>query len=186
LKQFIFITILCCFISCNEREKATLVLFKEHSQLQLNNGVLYYNDAPFNGTLKSFNEVNQTRNTTNYMHGKKDGEERKIDQNGTLAELRYYKNGLKVGVHKAWRKNGQQLFEYPYNNLGRYHGAMKEWYANGQLVRLFNYVDGKEVGPQKMWLSNGNIKANYTVVHGERYGLIGLKKCYSLKTNDEK
>ena len=186
MKQFIYIAILCCFISCKEGEKAQLVLFEEHTQLQLNNGVLYYNDAPFNGTLKSFNKVNQTKNTVNYLNGKKEGEERKLFQNDSLAELRFYKNGLKVGLHKAWRESGQQLFEYPYSNQGVYHGTIKEWYANGQLVREFNYINGKEVGSQKMWLSNGNIRANYTVVNGERFGLIGLKKCYSVKTNNEK
>ena len=186
MKQFIYIAILYCLVSCNESKKAHLVLFEENKQLKLDNGVLYYNDALFNGTLKSFNEVNQTKNTANYLNGKKNGEERKLFQNDSLAELRFYKNGLKIGIHKSWRENGQQKFEYPYNNEGVYHGTIKEWYANGQLVKEFNYVNGKESGSQKMWLSNGNIKANYTVVNGERFGLIGLKKCYSIKINDEK
>jgi len=162
------------------------VLFEENKRLELNNGVLYYSSTPFNGTLKSFNEVNQTKNTTNYVSGKKEGIERKLYLNDSLAELRFYKNGFKIGVHKGWRENGKQKFEYPYSNQGVYHGTIKEWYVNGQLVREFNYVHGKEDGSQKMWLSNGNIRANYTVVNGERFGLIGLKKCYSVKTNDEK
>jgi antitoxin component YwqK of YwqJK toxin-antitoxin module len=162
------------------------MLFEENKQLKLNNGVLFYNNTPFNGTLKSFNHVNKTKNTVSYLNGKKEGAERKIFLNDSLAEIRFYKKGLKVGVHKGWTRKGQQMFEYPYSKNGVYHGAIKEWYDNGQLVRVFNYVNGKEAGSQKMWLSNGNIRANYTVVNGERFGLIGLKKCYSVKTNDEK
>lgn len=177
---------LIVFASCEKNEAPYLVLFKENKQLRIVNGVLYYNNAPFNGTLKSFDAVNQTNNTASFLEGKKEGEERKYFLNDSLAELRYYKKGLKIGKHKSWRTNGKQKFEYPYNNKGVYHGTIKEWYPNGQLVREFNYVDGKESGSQKMWLSNGNIKANYRVVNGERFGLIGLKKCYSVKTNDEK
>lgn len=174
-----------CFISCSERGKSHLVVFEENKQLQLNNGVLFYNNMPFSGLLKSFDKINQTKNRVYYLDGKKDGEERNLFQNDSLAVLRFYKNGLKVGVHKSWRENGQQKFEYPYNNQGVYHGTIKEWYANGQLVREFNYVNGKESGTQKMWLHNGNIRANYTVINGERFGLIGLKKCYSVKINNE-
>ena len=163
-----------------------LILFEENTQLELKNGVLFYNHLLFNGVLKSFDEVNQTYNVTSYVSGKKDGEERKLFQNDSLAEIRFYKEGKKVGIHKSWFENGQQKFEYPYNQKGFYQGALKEWFPNGQLIREFNYVDGKESGTQKMWLENGNIKANYTVVDGERFGLIGLKKCYSVNTNDEK
>ncbi|MFT5761763.1 MAG: antitoxin component YwqK of YwqJK toxin-antitoxin module [Polaribacter sp.] len=170
------------FVSCEKNEKPHLVLFKENKELQIVNGVLYYYDAPFSGTLKTFDEVNQTNNVARYLNGKKDGEERKLFKNEALAEIRFYKKGEKVGVHKSWFENGQQKFEYPYSQNGVYHGTMKEWYPNGKLVREFNYVKGKESGSQKMWLSNGNIRANYTVVNGERFGLIGLKKCYSVKT----
>jgi len=172
--------------SCEQKVGGQLILLAENKQLSTQNGVLYYNDTPFSGTIKKFDDVNQTKNSTHYLKGKKEGEERKLFLNDSLAEIRFYKNGFKVGIHKSWFENGQQKFEYPYSNSGFYSGTMKEWYPNGQLVRAFNYVNGKESGSQKMWLSNGNIRANYTVVNGERFGLIGLKKCYSINTNDEK
>lgn len=163
-----------------------LILLAENKQISTQNGVLYYNNAPFSGTLKTFDDVNQTNNVARYLNGKKDGEELKLFKNEALAEMRFYKKGEKVGVHKSWFENGQQKFEYPYSQKGVYQGTLKEWFRNGQLVREFNYAKGKESGTQKMWLSNGNIRANYTVIDGERFGLIGLKKCYSVKTNDEK
>lgn len=175
---------MCSFLSCIDSNNSHLVLFEENKNLELINGVLYYNTIPFNGTLKSFNSVNQTNNLVNYLDGKKSGKELKMFLNNSISEIRYYKQGIKTGIHKAWRTNGKQKFEYPYNDEGKYHGTLKEWYPNGQLVKEFNYMNGKESGTQKMWQSNSNIRANYTVINGERFGLIGLKKCYSINTNE--
>ena len=162
-----------------------MVLFEKDSELHMQNGVLYHQKSKFTGILKSFDPVNLTNNTVGYLHGRKEGEERKLFQNNELAELRFYRGGVKIGTHKSWRANRQQKFEYSYNNSGMYHGVVKEWYPDGQLLKEFHYFDGKEVGTQKMWASNGDIKANYTVVGGERFGLIGLKKCYPVAIKDE-
>ena len=178
--------LLVCIVSCKKNQEPQLVLFEENEHLELENGILFYKNQPFSGSLKYFNQVNQTNNIANYFQGKKHGEEKKYFLNDSLAEVRFYKNGLKVGIHKSWRKNGKPKFEYPYNNLGMYHGTMKEWYSNGQILKEFKYVNGKESGTQKMWQSNGNIRANYTVVNGERFGLIGLKKCYTINTDEDK
>ena len=45
--------------------------------------------------------------------------------------------------------------------------------------RDFNYINSKETGSQKLWYETGKIKANYEVINGERFGLIGLKKMLS-------
>lgn len=186
MKKIGYILFYICIFSCNKIEEKQLILFAENTHLITKNGVLFYNDLPYNGIIKTFDEVNQTNNTAHYLNGKKDGEERKFFQNESLAEIRFYKTGKKIGTHKSWFENGQQKFEYPYSKKGFYNGTLKEWYANGQQVKEFNYVEGKESGTQKMWLSNGNIRANYTVINGERFGLIGLKKCYSVNTTNEK
>ena len=186
MKKFIYIFLCLSLFSCKQRVGEQLILLAENKQLSTQNGVLYYHNMPYFGSIRSLDKVNQTTNITKYINGKKEGEEKKWYANSSLAEVRFYKNGNKVGIHKSWFENGQQKFEYPYSQKGVYHGTMKEWYLNGQLVKEFNYINGKESGTQKMWLSNGNIRANYTVVNGERFGLIGLKKCYSVKTNDEK
>ena len=85
--------------------------------------------------------------------------------------------------HLGWWEDGTPKFEYHFNTKGAYEGKRKEWYKNGQLVRDFNYVSGKEVGSQRMWAKNGKIRANYEVKNGERFGLIGLKKCYTVNAN---
>ena len=48
----------------------------------------------------------------------------------------------------------------------------------------FHYKNGKEVGSQRLWKADGSIKANYEVVGGERFGLIGLKKCYNMDISE--
>jgi antitoxin component YwqK of YwqJK toxin-antitoxin module len=184
-----FLLIACClfFLSCHEKEtESVLELNIDNPKLKIINGVVFYEKAPFLGIIKNFDEVNQTNNRAMYVDGKKDGVEEKRFLNEAIAEQRFYTDGLKSGIHKSWWKNGVLKFEYHFDNKGFYNGTVKDWYQNGQLVKEFNYVNGKEKGPQKMWLINGNIKANYTVVNGDRFGLIGLKKCFTVKTNNEK
>jgi antitoxin component YwqK of YwqJK toxin-antitoxin module len=152
---------------------------KGDAGLELKNGVLFYNNTPFDGILLEFDQINGTNNESNYVGGKKEGIERKVYTNNMLAEERMYDKGLKIGIHKGWYKDGSVKFEYHYGN-GMYDGSFKEWYQNGIPLKDFNYKKGKEYGSQKMWLSNGKIRANYVVKNGERFGLIGLKKCYSV------
>jgi antitoxin component YwqK of YwqJK toxin-antitoxin module len=187
LKHYLLIIGCLFFLSCNEKvEKNGFVLNGENLKLEMSNGIVLYDDVPFSGIIKNFDEVNQTNNSAVYVDGKKNGVEEKRFLNDAIAEQRFYKGGLKSGIHKGWWKNGILKFEYHFDEKGIYNGTVKDWYQNGQLVKEFNYVNGKEKGNQKMWLINGNIKANYTVVNGDRFGLIGLKKCFTVKTNNEK
>lgn len=48
----------------------------------------------------------------------------------------------------------------------------------------FNYENGNENGRQQLWKVDGTIKANYEVVHSERFGLIGLKKCNNVSDSE--
>ena len=180
MKKIYLIVVVVILNACDSAISQDPKLAIEGAGLVLKNGVLEYNNTPFKGMLTAYDEVNRTFNETNYIEGRKDGEERKVYKNKVVAELRFYKNGRKVGIHRGWYEDGSLKFEYYYNNQGVYDGSFKEWYKNGHLLKSFNYVRGKENGSQKMWLSNGNIRANYVVKEGERYGLIGLKKCYTV------
>jgi len=149
-------------------------------ELQLTNGVLYYKDDPFTGNIVSYYDAATLKSETLYENGRKHGYERQWLTNGELMESRYYLKGKKAGIHKAWWKNGNLKFEYYFNNIGEYNGTVKEWYATGQILRDFNYKNGIEAGSNKMWKLDGSLKANYEVVNGERFGLIGLKRCYQV------
>ena len=69
---------------------------------------------------------------------------------------------------------------YQFNNKGQYEGDIRDWFENGLPYRKMNYVNGKEVGSQKIWNNEGKIMGNYSVVNGERFGLVNFKNCYTV------
>ncbi|MGB2127952.1 MAG: toxin-antitoxin system YwqK family antitoxin [Flavicella sp.] len=163
-------------ISCNSVSPVQVVNI-EDIELSLSNGVVLYKSKIFTGTLvaKDFDGV--LSYTCNYVKGRKVGEEKKWYSNGQLESHRFYNDGVKVGIHKGWWPSGLPKFTLEFNTQGAYHGIVKEWFENGTLSKSFHYVNGKEEGGQQLYKPNGNIRANYVVRDGERYGLIGLKKC---------
>lgn len=58
-----------------------------------------------------------------------------------------------------------------------YTGDFKEWIASGLLIKHFHYKNGQEDGSQQLFYENGKIKANYVIINGKRYGLLGTKNC---------
>ncbi|WP_406683103.1 hypothetical protein N1F78_10440 [Seonamhaeicola sp. MEBiC1930] len=175
--------ILCLFSSCKKQEIIVLDVLNEN--LYLNNGVLEFINKPFNGKIQSSFSNGQLKSEVIYLKGKKQGIEKIWYANGELEVERNYYKGIKVGIHKAWWQNGTPKFLYHFNEKGEYHGNVKEWYADGILFKDFNYENGKEKGGQRLWKPDGNIKSNYEVVNGERFGLIGLKKCYTVTTDSD-
>ncbi len=176
------ICILLFISACTKTEK-NITVANTNPNLQLDNGVLLYNQKPYSGNIVSYYKNNNLKSDVKYKSGRKHGTEKQWYSNSNLAIERYYTKGIKTGIHRAWWDNGTQKFEYHFNTKGMYHGIHKEWYASGQIYRDFNYINGQEVGKQRLYKSNGTIKANYEVVNGERFGLIGLKKCKTVTIN---
>ena len=67
-----------------------------------------------------------------------------------------------------------------YFKNGEHNGEMTQWHKNGKVYKKFNYKSGFEEGNQKIWNDKGNLKANYDVIQGRRYGLKGIKNCKSV------
>lgn len=191
LKIKYLLYILVFLVSCNQKETRNTVdtnvqeRNRSDSQFDLDNGVLFYKKEPYSGIVNSFYKTGELKAKSVYFKGKRNGFYNGWYENGDVFFERFYKNGFKYGEHKGWYKNGQLSFVYYFNELGEYNGEIKEWYENGQLLRAFNYVKGREEGNQKMWQPNGKIRANYVTKNGERFGLIGLKKCYTINTENE-
>jgi antitoxin component YwqK of YwqJK toxin-antitoxin module len=176
----LLIGLVSMLVSC---EGEALVVDKLSTDFTLVNGVLYYQNNPFEGLLVSTYTDGSFKMKLQYVEGRKDGYEKQWHPNGELSQSRWYSQGIKVNNHLGWWQDGTPKFEYHFNIKGEYEGSRKEWYQNGQLVRDFNYTSGKEIGSQRMWTDSGKIRANYEVRNGERFGLIGLKKCYTVKTD---
>ena len=180
--KFLHIIILVIvFTACKNNNKLTLE--SSNDRLVTVNGILQYNKALFTGRLVSYYNEKKLKTEIFFTDGKKNGTEKHWFENGSLAIERFYENGFKVGLHKAWWENGNPKFEYHFNDKGEFHGDLKEWYQTGAILKDFNYKNGKEFGSQRLWKLNGSIKANYEVVSGDRFGLIGLKKCYKVTSD---
>ncbi|WP_339750968.1 hypothetical protein [Algoriphagus aquimarinus] len=179
----ILLLLLSVAISCTESEH--LFIQASNSELELENGVLYYLAKPFTGSVITTYPDGKLASEIQYEEGRKDGEEKNWYEDRTLALERSYSEGYKTGIHRGWWPDGTLQFEYHFNQTGEYNGAVKEWYANGQSLKEFNFVEGMEMGSQKLWQEDGRIKANYEVRGGERFGLIGLKKCHTLTENSD-
>ncbi|CAZ97394.1 hypothetical protein Q4603_20625 [Zobellia galactanivorans] len=178
--QAILFCLYFCLFSCSRED---LVVDKASAELELVNGVLYYQGKPFNGLLVSKYDASTFKMKSEYVEGRKQGYEKQWYPNGQLSQSRMYSEGIKTGKHLAWWEDGTPKFIYRFNEKGEYDGNRKEWYRNGNLILDFNYSNGKEAGSQRMWTDNGKIRANYTVKNGDRFGLIGLKKCYNVNAD---
>ncbi len=175
---YIFLIFLIAF-GC---EKSPNRLLKSDVNLHVENGVTMYMGKPFSGNIVTYHNTNALAYSCTYNHGRKHGKEEKWYVSGVLAMERFYNKGIKIGLHKGWWPNKNRKFEFYFNDKGAYQGTMKEWFEDGTLYRDFHYANGKEEGSQKLYQPNGNIRANYVVKDGERFGLIGLKKCDAIST----
>jgi len=101
---------------------------------------------------------------------------KKYYPNKQLMEYREFRNDMKNGKQISYWDNGNKRFEFIAVN-DAYEGELKEWDYNGNLFHLAHYKNGQEEGAQKLWYDNGKIRANYVILYGKRYGLLGTKNC---------
>lgn len=167
------------FFGCSEQNNLNVV-WDGGENFELINGVLHYNDELFSGELNEYHPDKQLKMKSKYHLGKLEGKSIKWFQGGSLCEERNYINGNKTGTHNGWWPNGTNRFVYHFNNEGQYEGNILDWFENGLPYRNMNYVNGKEVGLQKIWSNEGKIMGNYSVVNGDRFGLVNFKNCYTV------
>ena len=171
--------LLCCYLllqACREVDPSMHIVSASHTGIIWNNGIVHYNDQAFSGRLYQLHTTGDTAVVASYMNGRLHGWEYKWYPGGKLAEQRFYVNGKKEGIHEGWRADGSKRFEYHFSG-DEHEGVLKEWFDNGTLARLFHYSKGHEDGRQQMWWEDGRVRANYIVVNGERFGLVGQKLC---------
>ena len=161
-------------IATKKVNKAEAVNFK------IINGILMEGGTPFSGTLFTlFAETYDTSEIANYYNGKEDGEWKKFYPSKKLREKRFFKDGSKTGEYLVWWENGNQQMQY-FFVADEYQGICKEWSQTGFLNKIMTYKKGHEDGHQQWWYDNGKIKANYMIIDGRRYGLLGTKNCVNV------
>ena len=185
-KYLVFLLVL--LTSCNAEEtNKTKVIEKNSSDeyFSIKNGVVFYVGKPYTGIINSLYKTGELKSKSEYSKGKRNGYYKGWYIEGNKSFERFYVNGFKYGSHLGWYKNGKLKFSYHFNKEGAYDGEIKEWFENGQVFKIFNFKNGKEEGSQRMWQPDGKIRANFVTKNGERFGLIGLKKCYSVNIANE-
>jgi len=198
LKKRILLILLCnTLISCSHEDKAvqqtvamseikipSIERSRDDAGFKVMNGILFLDEHPYSGIVNEFYPNGNLKSKSENYQGKRHGYYFGWYPSGNRWFERFYTSGIKTGVHLGWFENKQQLFQYQFNNNGMYNGAVKDWHKNGVLAKHFNFKEGKEAGSQRMWEVDGKIRANFYTVNGERHGLIGLKNCGSVITNE--
>ncbi|MFT6715419.1 MAG: antitoxin component YwqK of YwqJK toxin-antitoxin module [Saprospiraceae bacterium] len=186
MKVSFSIFLITLLVSCTSNKTEMLEFTFQESEFEHINNLLNRNNKPFTGMLVAYFNESLIKSKRPYVQGLLNGQDFFWYPNGQLATSRHYTNGIKTGTHKGWWNDGQLKFIYPINNQGQYEGEVREWYKSGQQYKSFYFEKGKESGSQKLWKSDGRIKANYVIKNGHKYGLIGLKRCYTVRSDSSK
>lgn len=150
---------------------------KFSANISINNDTIFLNTIKYSGYLYQLQSNNRdTILVEGYVNGLQNGISKKWFANNKLMEQRFYFNGKKNGTHLAFWENGYKKFQFIAKD-DAYEGEMKEWNVDGKLIHLANYKNGQEEGTQKLWYDNGKIRANYVIIKGKRFGLLGTKNC---------
>ena len=196
--HYLFFLICISFLDCNQPKKEIMkktfekvdisqvpnyTIFDIDTLLRWQNGVYYYNNKPFSGSIISKYQSDTLKCIASYYQGKRHGVTKTFFTNGKLESERNYKNGIGYGRHFGYWENGNMKFDFIYYYDKR-EGLQKQWYENGNQYYELSFTDDKENGMQKAWRENGKPYINYEVKDGKRYGLQKSKLCYTLK--DEK
>ncbi len=170
------LVILICFVITQTSVQSSQVTSRNDNDRawHILQGVLHFHGQPFNGV--TVQHENGDSVYTSYVNGLQQGEERRYYSAGQRQSVRYFEQGKKQGLHKAWWPHGNLKFEYHFLD-DVHHGSAKTWHPNGQLASLFQYEHGYEMGLQQMWFDDGSVRAQYQMKNGRRYGWMGSKLC---------
>jgi antitoxin component YwqK of YwqJK toxin-antitoxin module len=173
--SFVVMFIVILSVWCCSYHEAYVPLSSQ--QITTHDDVVMYHGEPFNGVLFDlFPGTSDTAFIGHYKHGLHHGLLRKWYADKQLKEERYFREGKKYGRQISYWENGNMRFEFTARQ-DAYEGELKEWNREGTLIHLATFHNGQEEGPQKLWYDDGKIRANYVMIRGKRYGLLGTKNC---------
>ncbi|GGZ41062.1 hypothetical protein GCM10007049_37980 [Echinicola pacifica] len=152
-------------------------------QLYANEGLVYYQGAPFSGISVAYYPDGTKAVSIEYSEGKKEGKEYRWFENSLLSYEANYSQGKKNGASHTWWRNGQMRSSSHFKE-GIANGTQRQWYASGAKFKVIQIQDGKELGLQQSWRENGKIYNNYEVKDGRIFGLKRSKLCFQLKDGE--
>ncbi|NMH28528.1 toxin-antitoxin system YwqK family antitoxin [Flavobacterium silvaticum] len=167
--------VLLFFCSCSDEGKPQFYNI-DSTTISEEHGILYAKGKGLNGVVFQLTKNGDTIFRSQYKKGLPDGLWKNWFENGKLHEMRWFSNGSKTGDYTVYWENGTKKQQCHFEK-GEYDGSYSEWNSNGKLIRQMHYKNGYEKGSQKLFYDNGSIRANYVVIDGRRYGLLGTKNC---------
>lgn len=156
------------------------VISADDPRISYENAGVFYQGKSFSG--KVFGVDPQTQDTINiefYLNGNRHGNWIQYFSGHILKECRTFDQGKKVGAFIQYFPSGKKQAEYHFQN-DEYEGLAREWNESGVMIREMHYVAGHEEGAQKLFYDNGQVRANYVMKDGRRFGLLGTKNCVNV------
>jgi antitoxin component YwqK of YwqJK toxin-antitoxin module len=152
----------------------------DNLQISFQNSGVFYQGKPFSGKLFSLDPQTQdTLKIESYSNGNRHGNWIQYYPGHLLREFRTFEQGKKVGVFVQYFPTGKKQVVYNFQN-DEYQGLAREWNESGVLIREMHYMAGHEEGSQKLFYDNGQVRANYVMKNGRRFGLLGTKNCVNV------
>lgn len=167
--------------SCAKPEKPAMPLFNGATiQVAWEDGIVVQNHQPFTGIIYTLQKNGKdTAGIVCFNKGREHGEWQSFYEGGRLREKRFFADGKKTGDYIAWWPNGRRRLVYHFEE-GEYEGTCREWTEAGVLIKEMNYKAGYEAGSQQQFYDDGKLKANYVIIEGRRWGLLGTKNCVNV------
>ncbi|TQE73150.1 toxin-antitoxin system YwqK family antitoxin [Leptospira noguchii] len=182
-KSFFILSIILtvvAFVGCQEGE----TIENTDSNLQMSQGRFYYKGKLFTGFIKKKIPALGEIETTQFKNGLEDGEMTSENKDGQLLEKRYFKKGLKEGIHRAWFPNGNNRL-YSEFRSGKYIYDRWEWHDNNRPFIYEKFDENGKLLVSKKWNRSGQIFMNTVIAKdGSSIGLPGSKICEPIKSPD--
>jgi antitoxin component YwqK of YwqJK toxin-antitoxin module len=163
----------------NSKEKIRTISV-DNAQISFENTGVFYQGKPFSGKLFRLDPQTQdTLKIESYARGNRHGNWIQYFPGHVLKEFRTFDQGKKIGAFVQYFPTGKKQQEYHFQN-DEYQGVASEWNESGVLIREMHYMAGYEEGSQKLFYDNGQVRANYVMKNGRRFGLLGTKNCVNV------
>lgn len=125
-------------------------------------------NLPYTGSLEIINNDwgGAVEISTDYINGKKNGEERVYYQSGVLNSLSNYVNGLPEGMIEIFHEDGTLMIRMYFKN-GLKEGKAVRYYPNGQLQQVKFFENELEEGESLIWYEDGRLFKETIYENGE-------------------
>jgi antitoxin component YwqK of YwqJK toxin-antitoxin module len=177
-----FLVALAMLTSCNRSDGPVKMPVYSSAEInvRMQNGIAMTENTRFTGIVYTmYANKKDTAEIVAFNNGREHGEWKRFYPGNQLMEVRQFENGQKAGTFHAWWPNGAPKLSYHFTN-GEYNGVCREWNDKRMLIKEMHYKNGYEDGSQKEFYNDGKVKANYVMISGRRYGLLGTKNCVNV------